>query len=90
MTDRISLAVVTTQDMRCSNCVHGHQLVAGVGGGSVDKKGKQTRWHLVKPIEIGFTRNCLNWWQRSVLEIPKFIYPKESDACINPKKFKSK
>jgi hypothetical protein len=90
MTDRIDLAVVTTQDMRCSNCIHGDQIVAGIGGGSVDKNGRPKRWMVVKPVQIGQTRNCLNWWQRKVLEIPKFMYPKEDDSCINTKKFKSK
>ncbi len=90
MTDVISLAVVRAEDMRCSNCFYGDQIVAGIGGGSVDDEGTETRWRLVEPRKIGQTRNCLNLWQRKVLGVPKFIYPNSNDTCINPKKFKAK
>lgn len=90
MVDKIIPAVVTAKDMKCANCTYGHQIVAGAVGGNIDEEGNETRWRLVEPIKIGQTRNCLNWWQRRVLEISKYVYPNEDDTCINQKKFKKK
>lgn len=90
MVDTIKSLVLKPDEMRCSGCFYGHSITVGAFGASVDEGGKQTKWHLANPIEIGQTRNCLNWFQRRILEIPKFIYPNEDDTCINVRKFKSK
>lgn len=87
MVDKISSIVVVLQDMRCSNCLYGHQIVASIAGGSTDEEGNETRWKLIEPRLIGITRNCFNPFQKLFLQPEKFVYPNEDDTCINPRKF---
>lgn len=90
MVDKINLAVIKAQDMRCSNCFYGHQIVASIGGGDIDEEGNEITWRLTEPRKIGMTRNCFSFLQKAFLRPEKFIYPKEDDSCINTKKFRKK
>lgn len=80
-----------TAEVCCSNCIFGDQIVAVVGGRNIDNNCTETRWVLVNKLPIGQTRNCFSHLQKIFGTAgEKFIYPKEDDTCINPKKFKPK
>lgn len=91
MAERSVVKIVNQKDMCCSNCVFGHEIVAGTLGGNIEDDGTETIWALMKTIPVGQTRNCFSRFQRMMgVAGEKFIYPKEDDTCINPKKFEPK
>ena len=90
MTERPKVIVVKPQDMRCSNCVFGHEIVAVVCGGNIEDDDTETRWHLVEPTHVGQTRNCFGRLEIFLFHPERFIYPGEDDSCVKPKKFKPK
>lgn len=91
MAERPKAIVIKPKEMHCSDCVFGHQIIAGVVGGNVADDGRETGWMLMRTIPVGQTRNCFSRFQRIIgIAGEKFIYPDEDDTCINSKKFKPK
>ena len=86
---------VESVEQRCSNCILGHQIVAGIGGGNIEDDGTETRWYLTSLTPIGQTRNCFGWIEIALsrlglVELDHYIYPNEDDTCIRPRKFSPK
>lgn len=90
MAERVVTDIEVLTDKRCSKCVFGHQIVAGMAGSDISDDGSETTWFIDRLIPVGQTRNCFNWFQRTFEHPRKFIYPNAQDTCINPRKFKQK
>jgi hypothetical protein len=79
---------VGLNNKHCSDCIHGHQIVAHIFGEDIKNDGSETRWSLVDPRPIGQTRNCFGFITIKLFKPERFIYPNGDDTCINPQKFK--
>ncbi len=95
MTEKAVVVTIKPEDMHCSNCFYGHQIVAGMGGGNIEDDGTKTSWVLLRRIPVGQTRNCFGLVEKVLsqldfIKLNHFIYPNEDDTCINPKKFMAK
>lgn len=95
MVENSLVTSVKPAEQRCSNCIFGHQIVAGMAGGNLEDDDTETRWYLTSPIPIGQTRNCFGWLEivlskLDFVELDHYVYPNEDDTCIRPRKFMPK
>jgi hypothetical protein len=82
--------LATVEDKRCANCKYGRQIVAWMSGGNIEDDGKETKWHLARPIPVGQVRRCYGYWYRRFYKPEIFIYPGVDDTCVNPTKYIAK
>jgi hypothetical protein len=83
-------AIITKPDKHCSECKFGKQYVALTGGRKVNENGDTLKWYLIEPTPIGQTRNCYGFIEKILFDPKIFIYPKEDDTCVNPRRFKAR